>query len=258
MSRYNWMTAATWAVPFVCLILAFYIGYYKLQQYNLVVEQRVGIQREVAVEDQQIKRIPAPAISHLVATQDPRESYFFLVMLQNMIGASHVTFKGWTNATAQPLTAINDRTNPNGTPVTNPTPTAVPNTGGPPTLGGTPSGFDLLHLPLGVQAITTDVTVNGTYPEIRNFLYLLRNARYEQRAININDSVLGQLDDKGRLDAKLTLTRFVEPRPLEASATQNPANPPGSPGATSSNPSGAVPAMSAGAGNGSQPNNASH
>jgi hypothetical protein len=257
MTRYNWMVAATWTVPFVCLILAFYIGFYKLSQYRRIVQKKEGIERQIADIDRQTKSIPATSISHLVATDDSRESYYFLVQLQDMVGKSHVTFKNWSNTATVPLPPLNDKSAAAaGGAAGPPSQVAMNATGGLPQTSsatpnqqGVPAGYSLLNLPLGVRAITTEVTVHGSYSEIRDFLYLLRNARYTSRAINVNNATLGELDPEGRLDAKITLTRFVQPKELASSAAANPAGQP---------PSDAPQPIPAAAANGSAPAGANH
>ncbi len=244
------MTAATWAVPFVCLILAFYIGYYKLKQYNLVVQDKKSIQQEIADVDNKTKAIPSTSIDRLVAPTSQLENYDFLTILQQKIRESGVTFKSWSNATPTPLPPIQNK---NATASGNggPTQAQLAASGGlpPNTNGQNPaqtSGYDLLHLPLGVQAISTDVTISGTYGQIRTCLYLLRNARYLQRAININNISLGQPDNKGRLEAKMTLTRFVQPQPKQAVLPPNAVPPSGAaqvpPAASAANTNTPVPA----------------
>ncbi|HZP84228.1 MAG TPA: hypothetical protein VFB21_21480 [Chthonomonadaceae bacterium] len=208
MSRYNWLNLATWVVPFVCLILAFYIGFYKWRQYDQAVQHKKDINKQIAEVDSQTALLPPSPIGHLVAADTPMEPYFFLAQLQALLQQSGATLKGVTNKAPTPLPPLG-KSNPSGS--ANPTPTAMPSASSP-----QPGEFSLLNLPRGTRAISAELTIHGPYDRLRDFLYRLRNYRYTTRAININDVSFFDLDDTGSLTARMTLTRFVRPEPKTA------------------------------------------
>lgn len=208
MQRYNWLNLATWIVPFLCLIVAFYAGFYKWRQYDQAVQDQKNINRRIAEVDLQTAQLPASPIGHLVAADTPMEPYFFLAQLQALLQQSGVTLKGVTNKAPAPLPPLGKS---NSSASANPTPTAMPNANN---LQG--NGFSLLNLPRGARAISAELTIHGPYDRLRDFLYRLRNYRYTTRAININDVGFYDQDATGSLTARMTLTRFVRPEPKTA------------------------------------------
>jgi hypothetical protein len=72
--------------------------------------------------------------------------------------------------------------------------------------------YTLEKLPLGAKAITSVITVRGSYQNVRTFLWRLAMLKADLRAVNINEASVGSWNDKtGTVDARLTVTRFVRP-----------------------------------------------
>ncbi|HZO87168.1 MAG TPA: hypothetical protein VFB38_02435 [Chthonomonadaceae bacterium] len=234
MSRYNWMTVATWAVPIVCLVLAFTIGFYKYNQYSRTLEQENEIQTQIAAMEDKKKQLTVSPVGNLVLEIDPKntmENTRFLAELRALIAQSGVTFKSWVNTTPEPLPSLNAGSAPGSTSsagttattaATTTTNTSQPNS-------NQAATYSLTNLPRDARAISGELAVRGTYDRIRLFLYLLKNYRYTTRAININKASFSELTDQGQLTARLTLTRFV--RPMETPSAVTPGAP-ASPGLT--------------------------
>jgi hypothetical protein len=233
MSRVNWMNIATWLVLAVCVLLAFFIGYYGLNNLNNALTDRDAVQNQIAIQDtaaRNLERSHRPLADTLAYPDNGKEEYDFLSQLQllmTMAGVRQVQLER-TSVTSLPSIAK----------VTEDPQKKEPRTSQrSENRAGVSLEPSLTNLPLGARARSTNLAVQGPFASVRQFTYLVQNYRYRKRAINLNSIQIVPVDEKGTVRATLTLTRFVRPAddqnpaPASGPATDNqtPRLPPGTP-----------------------------
>jgi hypothetical protein len=207
MSRVNWMNIATWLVLAVCVLLAFFIGYYGLNNYSNAVTDRDAVKNQIAIQDaaaRNLERSHRPLAETLAYPDNGKEEYDFLSQLQLLMAMAGVRQVQLERTGVTPLPSI--------TKVTEDARTKEPRASQKPeNRAGARQEPSLTNLPLGVRARSTNLAVQGSFASVRQFTYLVQNYRYRKRAINLNSLQVVPVDEKGTVRATLTLTRFVRP-----------------------------------------------
>jgi hypothetical protein len=206
MARTNWLTIFGWVALVGSILFAVIVGWWQLDRLkqtkarsDLVEQQRVYQQQQMQALQSEFK----PLATRIAVPDRPEEDARFVQEIQALMLRASVT---QLRVSRPPINII--------PPLVSATPTngqGSQNTASPPANPNQPAGPSILNLPLGLQARSVAVEVQGSYPNIRAFFGLVRNYRREVRAININSFTIQGENEKGQARAQLVLTRFVRP-----------------------------------------------
>lgn len=202
MSRVNLLNIAIWGVLAVCIVLAFSYGYFQWSRLDRTQRSRVVVDRNIAAADAHKRTLDSKRREPtwiLTQPNSEHEDSDFLNQLQRLIRIAGVKQVQIDRTNLSPLPTYGKPSASSGTQTSS---------------GSQEPGkaeFSLVNLPLGAQAIATNLVVQGSYMNVRAFLYQIRNFRYAVRAINLNNVMLSA-DDSGMVRATMSITRFVVPR----------------------------------------------
>ena len=93
MARVNWMSVATVLVLVVCVILAFFIGYYGWHNLNAALADKDAMRYQIALQDtlaRQLEQKHQPMVDLLTTPDNSTEEYEFLSQLQLLMAMSGV------------------------------------------------------------------------------------------------------------------------------------------------------------------------
>jgi hypothetical protein len=201
MSRVSWMNIASLATVGVCLLLAYLVTFaqwtrlQEARRENDQVNQQVGL---MTAERDRVRQSYKPISGILTRPESKIEEYQFLTEIQQLMRTAGVRQEKIDQARPTPLPTLDTQ----GAARTDRPPTSKPDE-----KKAEPS---LLNLPMGVRAASTNLVVQGRFPDIHRFLYQIQNYRYAVRTINVNSLVMDAADERGTVRATMTLTRFIQ------------------------------------------------
>ncbi len=180
MSRMSASNVVCVVLPAVCVIGGGLTMWWQYRRIANLSTERVATERSIAIMQQQLAASEGEAPPMRIATMEmtPKEQVDFLYSLRAYAAATRVRLVSWTN----------------GTPMA----PAAP--------GGKEQAASTL--PAGVNAISSAITVSGTYANVREFLYYLLRS---PRLLSMSDMRWARGDAWPVSSVSFTLTRYVTP-----------------------------------------------